>query len=311
MTNEAETIRWLLEGDPAIRWQVQRDLLGKTRRVWQAERARTEKEGWGTNLLARQDADGGWGGGVYSPKWTSTTYTLLTLCDIGVPGDNTATRRGAAHAADALLGERVDETFNRKLAELDRCIVGMMLRIGVTYGIDAARIEAIIDNLLSERMPDNGWNCRKHRRPYPRHSSFHTTLNVLEGLREYIEHRGTRATEAKTAEIGALELLAQHRLFRSDHTGNIIRPEFTRFAFPPRWHYDAFRALGYFARAGMPRDPRLGEAIELLRQKRHADGYWRIQYKYSGRVFFDMEKGGIPSRWNTLRALRILRWWGD
>lgn len=311
MTDAAETIRWLLEGDPAIRWQVQRDLLGKPRRVWQAERARTATEGWGADLLARQDSDGGWGGGVYSPKWTSTTYTLLTLCDIGVPGDNTATRRGAAHAADALLGERVDETFNRKLAELDRCIVGMMLRIGVTYGIDAARIEAIVDNLLSERMPDNGWNCRKHRRPYPRHSSFHTTLNVLEGLREYIEHRGARATEAKTAEIGALELLAQHRLFRSDHTGNIIRPEFTRFAFPPRWHYDAFRALDYFARAGMPRDPRLGEAIELLRQKRHADGYWRIQYKYSGRVFFDMEKGGVPSRWNTLRALRILRWWGD
>ena len=306
-----DLLPWLLEGDPAIRWQTQRDLQGKARRVWQAERARTATEGWGADLLARQDANGGWGGGGYSPKWTSATYTLLTLCDIGLQGDNAAARRGATHAIDALLGERVDEAFNRKLAELDRCIVGMMLRIGMIYGIDAARIEAIVANLLSEGMPDGGWNCRKHRRPYPHHSSFHTTLNVLEGLREYIELGGPRATEAKAAEAGALELLAQHRLFRSDHTGDIIRPEFTRFAFPPRWHYDAFRALDLFARAGAPRDPRLGEAIELLRQKRQADGRWRIPYKYSGRVFFDMEKGGVPSRWNTLRALRILRWWGD
>jgi hypothetical protein len=311
MTDTAETIGWLLAGDPAIRWQVQRDLLGKARRSWQAERARTVAEGWGADLLARQDANGGWGGGDYSPKWTSTTYTLLTLCDIGVPGANAAARRGAARVVDAMLGERVDAAFSRRLAELDRCIVGMMLRIGVTYGIDAARIEAMVDNLLSERMPDGGWNCRKHRRPLPHHSSFHTTLNALEGLREYIEQDSPRATEAKAAEAGALELLAQHRLFRSDHTGNVIRPEFSRFAFPSRWRYDAFRALDYFARAGMPRDPRLGEAIELLRQKRHVDGRWRIAYKYSGRVFFDMEKGGVPSRWNTLRALRILRWWGD
>ncbi len=311
MKDDANVIAWLREGDPAIRWQVQRDLMGKARRTWLAERARTATTGWGADLLARQDSDGGWGGGVYSPKWTSTTYTLLTLCDIGVPGNNAAARRGGAHAVDALLGERVDALFERKLADLDRCIVGMMLRIGVTYGIDTARIEAIVDNLLSERMPDGAWNCRKHRRPLPHHSSFHTTLNVLDGLREYIEYGGARVKEAKTAEAGALELLAQHRLFRSDHTGNIIRPEFTRFAFPPRWHYDAFRALDYFARAGAPRDRRLSEAIDLLRQKRHADGCWRIAYKYSGRVFFDMEKGGVPSRWNTLRALRILRWWGD
>lgn len=308
--DDAGVIAWLLEGDPAIRWQVQRDLLGKPRRVWQAERARTATAGWGADLLARQDADGGWGGGDYSPKWTSTTYTLLTLCDIGLPGSNAAARRGAAHAVDALLGGRVDPAFERRLADLDRCIAGMMLRIGVTYGIDAARIEAIAANLLAERMPDAGWNCRRHRRPLPHHSSFHTTLNALDGLRDYIDCGGARAKEAKAAEAGALELLAQHRLFRSDHTGNIIRPEFTRFAFPPRWHYDAFRALDYFARAGAPPDPRLGEAVELLRAKRRADGRWRIEYKYSGRVFFDMEKGGAPSRWNTLRALRILRWWG-
>ncbi len=301
---------WLLEGDPAIRWQTMRDLKGSARKTYQAERARTASLGWGADLLARQDSDGGWGGGVYSPKWISATYTLLTLCDIGLPGDNAAARRGAARAIDGLLGERVDDSFTSKLVDLDRCIIGMILRIGVYFGIDSGRIEAIVANLLSERMPDAGWNCRMHRRPFPQHSSFHTTLNVLDGLREYIEHGGARMKEAKAAEAGALELLAQHRLFRSDHTGNVIRPEFARFAFPPRWHYDAFRALDYFARAGAPRDPRLGEAIELLREKRHEDGCWRIQYKYSGRVFFDMEKGGVPSRWNTLRALRVLRWWG-
>ncbi|MEN4011626.1 MAG: prenyltransferase/squalene oxidase repeat-containing protein [Chloroflexota bacterium] len=298
---------WLMEGDAAIRWQTRRDLLGEPREVWAAERECTLREGWGARLLALQQADGGWGGGVYSPKWTSTTYTLLTLFRIGLPPGVPALRRGAEQTVGALLGGQVDEPFQKRLKALDRCIVGMMLQAAVYGGLDTARIEAITANLLAEQMADGGWNCSRGR---PQHSSFHTTLNVLDGLREYIEWQGAvRRADAQAAESRALELLLQHRLYKSDKTGEEIHPRFRLLSFPPQWHYDVLRGLEYFARAGAPRDPRAAEAVELLRSQRQPDGCWRIQYIYSGKYHFLIEGRGKPSRWNTLRALRILRWW--
>ena len=305
-----EVIQWLLSGDPAICWQTRRDLLAAPVAEWQSDRQATLSAGWGAQLLARQDADGRWGSGIYSPKWTSTTYTLLMLLRIGIPGDCAAAQRGANLVIDELLGATLDAQFRRKLADLDRCIVGMVLQIAVYFGLDDERIEAIIDNLLAERMPDDGWNCRRHRRPAPHHSSFHTTLNVLDGLREYIEAGKTdQRGEVLAAEASALELLLQHYLFKSDKTGKVIEPRFTLLSFPPRWHYDALRGLEYFARSDAPGDERLQDAIGLLNQQRRPDGLWPLQYKYSGKVFFEMERVGQPSRWNTLRALRILRWW--
>jgi hypothetical protein len=310
-THDDPTIAWLLAGDPAIRWQTMRDLLDAPAKVWQTERKRTLTEGWGARLLARQDADGRWGGGLYSPKWISTTYTLLLLRDIGIPQDCAAAQHGARLAVDGLLGEQRDDDFAQRLVALDRCIVGMLLAISVYFRVTDVRTDAIVDNLLDELMPDGAWNCRRHTRARPTHSSFHTTLNVLDGLREYLDSGRRRAADKVRAdEKSALELLLQHRLFRSDKTGEVIRPEFAEGAFPHRWHYDYMRALAYFARANAPRDRRLEESIALLKSRRNRDGRWSAGKQYSGRVFFRFEPPG-PSRWNTLRALRILRWWDE
>ncbi len=305
-------ISWLLDGDPAIRWQVQRDLLGQPKRVWQAEQARTATEGWGAALLAHQAADGRWGGGLYSPKWTSSTYTLLALRAIGLPRENPQAQRGAQVLLAGMLGAAVDDGFRRAVADLDRCIVGMLLQVAVYFGINDDRLEAMADNLLAERMPDGAWNCRRLRRPRPTHSSFHTTFNVLEGVRDYLDlrpARGKRRAALLAAEAGALEFMLQHRLYQSHRTGRAANPKFTLLSYPPRWHYDVLRGLVYFAQVQAPRDPRLQTAIDLLLSHRRAGGGWPVQQKYAGRVYFDMEKTGGLSRWNTLRALRVLRWW--
>lgn len=304
------TMAWLLEGDASIRWQTLADLLDAPAQEWQAEQARTTQEGWGAQLLAHQDADGRWGGGLYSPKWVSTTYTLLVLRAIGIPRHTPAAQQGAALVIDGLLGEQNDDRFHKKLVELDRCIVGMILSLVTYFGIEDSRVDALIENLLDELMPDGAWNCLKHRKPYPKHSSFHTTLNVLDGVRDALEFRpGAYDRDLLRAEQSALELLLQHNLFRSDKTGEIIDPKFLLLSYPTYWHYDSMRGLCHFARANAPRDPRCREAIELLRSKQRDDGRWPLEYRYSNKVFFSMESVGRPSRWNTLRALRVLRWW--
>ena len=303
-------IAWLMAGDVAIRWQTMRDLLNAPQAEWEAERQQTAVQGWGARLLAEQEENGRWGGGFYSPKWISSTYTLLTLIDIGIPATNTAVQRGAQLLLNEMLGDSCDARFQEKLTACDRCIVGMLLRIGVYFGIEDDRIDAILENLLQERMPDAAWNCRRHRRPKPHHSSFHTTFNVLEGLREYLESGHEKQKGAVlAAEQEALEFMLQHQLFRSDKTNEVISHKFTQFSYPYRWYYDVLRGLSYFARAHAPHDPRLQEAIALLHKRQRNDGFWPVQNRHSGREFFQMEKTGGPSRWNTLRALRVLRWW--
>jgi len=304
------TLSWLMQGDPAIRWQTMRDLLDLPTEQWQAEQARTTQEGWGAQLLARQDADGRWGGGLYSPKWISTTYTLLLLRSIGIPRQTPAAQRGTALVVDGLLGERCDDKFRGKLAACDLCVVGMILSLAVYFQIDDARVDAIIENLLAEMMADGAWNCRKYRRPRPKHSSFHTTFNVLDGVRDTLEFRpGSYDPALLQAEQSALELLLQHKLFRSDKTDEIINPKFMLFSYPHHWHYDVLRGLSYLAHINAPCDPRIQEAIDLVNQKQNGDGSWPVQNRYTGEVFFNMEKINGPSRWNTLRAQRVLRWW--
>ena len=307
----SETIDWLLAGDPAIRWQVMRDLLDAPEAEWQAERRQLLERGWAARLLAYQNPDGGWGQGVYSPKWTSTTYTLLALREMGLPGETPQARRGAQVALDKILGNAEAPDFQRSLLGGDHCIVGMLLALGVTFQDGGRRVDLLVEHLLAEQMDDGGWNCRRHRRPFPHHSSFNTTLNVLDGLRDYLEMRpaAPHAARVAEAESAALELLLQHHLFLSDKTGQVIHEQFTQIAYPYRWHYDYLRALDYFARARAPRDARLREAIDLLLRRRTADGRWPNQKKFTGKVFFSLETPREPSRWNTLRALRVLRWW--
>lgn len=312
-------IDWLLEGDPAIRWQTQRDLLDASPRRWRAEQSRTATSGWCAQYLAKQDHSGGWGGGLYSPKWTSATYTLLELHHLGLPRDNAAARRGVSLLIAGMLGGDDEAAFARALKRENLCIVGMELELAAYFGqmprrsnstIDR-RVDPLVGRLLETQMPDGGWNCRLGRDKHVVHSSLHTTLNVLEGLRTAVECglRRQRA-EVEAAEARAREFLLAHRFYRSHRTGEIINPVFTRLSYPHRWHYDVLRGLDYFQRADAERDPRAQDAITLLESKRLADGTWPVQQRHSGLRYFDMEKIGKPSRWNTLRALRVLRWWG-
>jgi hypothetical protein len=309
-----KVIQWLLDGDPSIRWQTLRDLVGASERVVERERSKVARDGWGADLLARQDRDGRWAGGtssdggLYTPKWTSTTYTMLLLRDFGLPATNPQARR----ACPLLL----DQGFQRDggvnygwRGRSETCITGMVLSLLSYFNHDDPRLATLVDYLLSEQMPDGGWNCQ---RPYgATHSSVNTTISVLEGLRLYELSHGKNARSVRTAQRRGREFLLMHRLFRSDRTGEIIKPIFLLFSFPPRWHYDVLRALDYFQTSDSPRDPRLAEAIEIVRAAASEDGRWPLQNCYRGKTYFVMERVGTPSRWNTLRALRVLKWWGQ
>ena len=306
------TIQWLLEGDPAIRWQVQRDLLGATERSVARERHKVAREGWGERLLAKQDPAGKWAGGtssdggLYHPKWISTTYTMLLLRDFGLPASNRQ-----AHKACALLlvqGLQRDGGINYGWWGVsETCVTGMVLSILSAFEYDDDRLDTVADHLLEQQMPDGGWNCR--RRFGATHSSVHTTISALEGLRYYELHRRRKVGVVRAAQRRGREFLLVHRLFRSHRTGEVIKPIFIRFSHPPRWHYDILRALDYFQSVNASRDPRLGEAIDIVRSTRGDDGRWPLQNSYKGKTYFEMERVGAPSRWNTLRALRVLKWW--
>ena len=304
-------LSWLLEGDPAIRWQVQRDLLGAPPARWLAERRTVARTGWGQRFLSLQEPSGTWGGGIYSPKWTSTTYTLLQLRDLGLPGTNRAARRGARLALDGLLGQPSAPQFAFRLEKLDLCVAGMALSLAAYFDIGQAVNQTLLAHVLEHQMADGGWNCRCKRERGVVHSSFHTTFNVLEGLQDQLDRGGQLDRAAiQAAQARACEFMLAHKLFRSDKTGAVISPHFLMYSYPPRWHYDVLRGLDYFQRVRAPRDARLGEAMALLLSKRRRDHTWPVQHRHAGREFFRMERAGQPSRWNTLRALRVLKWWG-
>ena len=185
----------------------------------------------------------------------------------------------------------------------------MVLSILSCFEYDDCRLDTILGHLLEQQMPDGGWNCR--RADGATHSSVHTTISALEGLRLYESHFGRKVRELRGAQRRGREFLLLHRLFRSHRTGEIIKPQFIRFSFPPRWHYDILRALDYFQAVNAPRDARLADALEIVRATQREDGRWPLQHSYKGKTYFELERLGAPSRWNTLRALRVLKWWND
>ena len=306
-----EILDWLLEGDPAVRWQTQRDLLDAQPAVYEAERAKVATQGWGARYLAAQDADGRWGGGLYGPKWISTHYTLLTLQRIGLaPG------HPQALLAVKLLfdkGARADQGLNFVKGEpehAETCISGMGLCMAAYFGLEDERVPRLAEHLLGQQMQDGGWNCESYRGAT--HSSFHTTASVLEGLLAFHLGNPKSGLPVASAMAAGREFLLQHRLYKSHRTGEIVKDSMTRGPFPPFWQYDFMRALDYFRSASADRDERAQDAIDLLLSKHDADGYWPQYRGPSGKYWFQMETAGKPSRWNTLRALRILRWWyGD
>ncbi len=310
MDSFASNITWLLEGDPAIRWQTRRDLLDEPPAAYEPDRVQVAAEGWGAALLARQDVAGTWGGGLYGPKWISTTYTLLVLRHLGLSPDNAQAKSGAALLLDQGFYRDGGINFFKSFKHSETCVTGMTLALLCYFRLSDERIHQIVEHLLGQQMPDGGWNCERPKGAT--HSSFHTTLSVLEGLHEYRLLHPDRASSLAPAIAAAHEFLLLHRLYRSHRTGEVADPDFARIYFPPRWHYDFLRALDYFQWVAASSDERMSDAIDLLRSKRLPDGRWKHGQNWAGRVFFEMEPVGQPGRWNTLRALRVLRWWeGD
>ena len=312
----SQLIQWLLNGDPAIRWQTLQDLDGAAETTIERERRKVARDGWGARLLAKQDPEGTWAGGLasdgglYSPKWISTTYTMLMLRDFGLPPGSRQARKACrllldgGHQPDGGIGYGTWAKWRR---QSETCVTGMVLSILSYFDYEDARLDTIAGHLLEQQMPDGGWNCQ--RSSGATHSSVHTTISALEGLRLYELNFGRDVRRVRAAQRRGREFLLVHRLFRSHRTGEVIKPEFTRFVFPPRWHYDILRALDYFQAVKAPRDPRLTEAIDIVRGSQGKDGRWPLRHAYRGKTYFELERVGGPSRWNTLRALRVLKWW--
>jgi hypothetical protein len=300
----SQVIDWLLGGDPSIRWQVLRDLLGVNSNKYNRERRKIELEGWGQKLLSFQMKNGLWANALYSPKWISTTYTLLLLKRMGLPQKN----KQAKMACKLLLdkGFYIDDGINyfSSFEHSETCVTGMVLGILSYFQYKDLRVKRLADHLLNQQMPDGGWNCRSFLGDS--HSSFHTTINVLEGLREF-EILNIKPNKILiNAQKKAKEFLLCHHLYKSDTTGKVFDPKMTRLSFPPRWHYDILRALDYFQESESPYDERMIDSIEILKKKQTKDGMWKLQQRYSGKTYFEMEEIGKPSRWNTFRVLRVL-----
>jgi len=299
---DGEVLEWLLDSDPAIRWQVMRDLAHEPEEVVASERARVATEGWGARLLRLQAPDGQWGGGAYAPKWTSTTFTLLLLRDLGLAPKSEEARRAVGLVRDKVIWgtEFGDAPFFD--GETEPCINGRILTLGAYFGEPS---EQLLDRLLGEQLEDGGWNCEA---PPSVRTSFDTTICVLEGLLEYEKAAG--ATPAVTeARIRAQEYLLERRMFRKLSTGEVVDPTYLLLSFPARW-YDVLWGLDYLRSAGAKPDKRAAEAVALVEQKRRSDGRWPREDPFPGQVHFDMDgEPGEPSRWNTLRALRVLDWY--
>ena len=299
--SEASVIRWLLDGDPAIRWQVIRDLSREREEVIASERARVATEGWGRALLERQ-APQGWWGGPDEDGWMITMDALALLREMGLDPSSDQARSAISRVKTNLrwktLGDR--PYFE---GETEPCINGAILAFGSYFG---ERCERIVDRLLTEQLSDGGWNCDA---PPSTRSSFHSTIRVLEGLLEYERSWGPTAA-ITDARLKAHEYLLERRMFRRLTTGEIIDRKWTRFTFPTIWHYDVLRGLDYLRSAGCKPDERAAEAVEIVEARRHQNGRWPMNHLHADRLDFPLETEiGRASRWNTMRAMRVLKWY--
>lgn len=313
---------WLHASDPALRWQVERDLMGEPPEVWEATRAKIATEGFGARLLALQDPDGQWAGGAYFPAdfdfegpeaaedagqpWTATTWSLNSLREWGMEPTVLRKRRTAELLADNCRWEY--ENLPYWAGEVDCCINAMTVANGLWLGADTS---GIVDWFLEHRLPDGGWNCEWVQGST--RSSFHSTLNSLKGLLAYdTVTGGTDATRA--ARRSGEEYLLERGLYRRLSTGDPVAPWADRFAYPFRWFYSVLNAAEYFRQValldGATPDPRMADAIELIRGARQLDGTWLQARRHPGRVWFEVDvPPGQPSKWLTLYGTRVLAWW--
>ena len=303
MASDESVIDWLLAGDPAIRWQVMRDLLDAPAETWEPERRRTAESGWVAELLGHSAPNGEWPKG----RWTDSTWTLLLLVACGLPEGHSSGRPAIERLLSRFMptGEDVDGGF--LLKRVDLCHLGFWLGLGAHFLEDDPRLPPLGRAVLSAQLEDGGWNCHMRNRPATRHGSFHTTFNVLENLRIAAGHGIVPEGEFRAAETRAAEFMLSHRMYRSDRTGEVISERFTHLTYPWHWHYTVLRGLDYLRLTPAISDDRLADPIELLRDRRKPNGRWPLQKRIPGTLLVEMEKPGTESRWNTLRALRILR----
>jgi hypothetical protein len=331
-----DVVEWLLESDPSIRWQVMRDLTGASSDSVAAERARVAGEGWGAQLLSLQREDGHWDveepdfsspaaarwwqsmepgqRGTLMPNWTSTTWSLVLLRAFGLDPADAAARRAVDRVREHCRWEHAGQPFFA--GEVEPCINGRTLALGAYFGQD---VEPIVTRLLGEQMSDGGWNCEQENGST--RGSFHTTIDVLEGLLEFERAAPDTALLPKVtaARLRGHEYLLARQMMRRLSTGKVIDHDrktegpaaWTRFSFPTYWHYDVLRGLDYLRAADAVPDERAAEAIALVESKRDEHGRWLLENPHPGRQHFAMDEGeGKASRWNTLRAMCVLKWYG-
>jgi len=302
---DKQIINWLLEGDVSIQYQVHRDLLDSERSKLQQQ---IENTGWGAKFLSKRKSNGHWGKKFYQPKWTSSHYTLLDLRNLCIAPDN----RLIKESIDLILKYEKGQDGGILPIGLDQkcdvCLNGMFLNYASYFKTEGDYLKSIIDFILSQLMSDGGFNCRFNRFG-AKHSSLHSTLSVLEGITKY-ENNGFKYKLGELLKVkqSSIEFILTHKLFISDRTGEIINKDFLKLSFPGRWRYDILRALDYFQYAKVDYDKRMMDAIEILLKKRTRENIWKLQANHPGQFHFHMENVGKPSRWNTLRALRVLKY---
>ena len=305
-------IGWLLDADPSIRWQVLRDLTDEPADVIAAERTRIATEGWGARLLALQGSDGLWGGTAWSHDWTDTFHVLELVRRLGLDPESEQARRAVDLVREHVTwgdGAPFEAPWagNRFFeGEVEPCINGNVIATGSYFGVD---MTPLVERLLGEQLPDGGWNCEVENGATV--SSFGTTINVLEGLLEHERATGGAARAGDARRRGDAYML-DRRLFRRKSTGEVIEPSWLQFSFPHWYHYDVLRALDYLRDADVKPDERIAEAIGVVETNRAPDGRWPLQNVHHGEAHVQMDDSeGEPSRWNTLRALRVLDWVGQ
>lgn len=291
---------WLLQGDVVIQYQTHRDLMESDLTILNELKTRIQFEGWGKQFLNS-------GRQLYQPKWINTHYFLFDLKNICISPDIKEIKETLSAIFRYEKGMDGGINPSTSFKQSDVCINGMVLNYATYFGVKEHNLHSIVDFILLQHMNDGGFNCRLNRKGAV-HSSLHSTISVIEGIFEYSKNGYKyRLSELQEVEMKSREFILQHRLFKSDKTGEIIDNKMLMLSYPMRWRYDVLRALDYFCRADIPYDPRMEEAIDVIKKQQGADGTWPMQIRYTGDVLFEMEEVGKPSRWNTLRALRILK----
>jgi hypothetical protein len=299
-------IDWLLESDPAIRWQVMRDILHTPQATYEAERSRLTREGWGAQLLGLQSEDGLWNRSLYNGKWISTTYSLYNLKLLGLLAGNQPALKGCGQLITQGLYQDQEIRFSRGQFIADLGVSALVLSLTCYFGYDSPAIPQMADYLVSQQSAEGNWLTNDD--PYSINYTFETTLLILDALLQYGNRYAARGNKliSKSVENGQ-EFLLNHNLGLDG--GKTVKSQWATFSFPAYWFYDLLTALEYFYAYGRNKDERLQPAIDLMCAKQTKDGRWLLGSRHPGKTYFDMEDVGKPSRWNTLRAMRVLDWW--